>query len=130
MSLSSSLLHLPPPKPFLCIPKQYGFPLFKASLNFSLYEKPMLNVKSASFAATRRASSLIVEEEEEQDEDEEEQEQEEEFEAVNIAEDVTQVLVFFNTNFPFNEVIVFSFPFFFFCFKLLFCFFFCFCFYG
>ncbi|TYH34363.1 hypothetical protein ES332_D13G123400v1 [Gossypium tomentosum] len=88
MSLSSSLLHLPPPKPFLCIPKQYSFPPFNASLNFSFYDKPMLIVKSASFAATRRASSLIVEEEE----DEEEQEQEEGFEAVNIAEDVTQLI--------------------------------------
>ncbi|MFQ6647744.1 hypothetical protein Gotur_021083 [Gossypium turneri] len=87
MSLSSSLLHLPPPKPFLCIPKQYSFPPFKASLNFSFYDKPMLIVKSASFAATRRPSSLIVEEEEEE---EEEQEQEEGFEAVNIAENVTQ----------------------------------------
>ncbi|KAA3487690.1 putative S-sulfocysteine synthase, chloroplastic isoform X1 [Gossypium australe] len=97
MSLSSSLLHLPPPKPFLCIPKQYGFPPFKASLNFSFYDKPMLIVKSASFAATRRASSLIVEEEEEEEEEddeeeEQEQEQEEEFEAVNIAEDVTQLI--------------------------------------
>ncbi|KAK5771703.1 S-sulfo-L-cysteine synthase (O-acetyl-L-serine-dependent), chloroplastic-like isoform X2 [Gossypium arboreum] len=91
MSLSFSLLHLPPPKPFLCIPKQYSFPPFKASLNFSFYDKPMLIVKSASFAATRRASSLIVEEEEEE-EDDEEQEQEEEFEAVNIAEDVTQLI--------------------------------------
>ncbi|PPD82413.1 hypothetical protein GOBAR_DD20652 [Gossypium barbadense] len=42
MSLSSSLLHLPPPKPFLCIPKQYSFPPFNASLNFSFYDKPML----------------------------------------------------------------------------------------
>ncbi|MBA0873553.1 hypothetical protein Goshw_003871 [Gossypium schwendimanii] len=94
MSLSSSLLHLPPPKPFLCIPKQYSFPPFKASLNFSFYDKPMLIVKSASFAATRRASSLIVEEEEEEDEEEQEQEQEQEegFEAVNIAEDVTQLI--------------------------------------
>ncbi|TYJ00864.1 hypothetical protein E1A91_A13G115300v1 [Gossypium mustelinum] len=92
MSLSFSLLHLPPPKPFLCIPKQYSFPPFKASLNFSFYDKPMLIVKSASFAATRRASSLIVEEEEEEEEEDEEQEQEEEFEAVNIAEDVTQLI--------------------------------------
>ncbi|TYI46619.1 hypothetical protein E1A91_D13G118600v1 [Gossypium mustelinum] len=90
MSLSSSLLHLPPPKPFLCIPKQYSFPPFNASLNFSFYDKPMLIVKSASFAAIRRASSLIVEEEE--DEEEQEQEQEEGFEAVNIAEDVTQLI--------------------------------------
>ncbi|TYH91503.1 hypothetical protein ES332_A13G120500v1 [Gossypium tomentosum] len=92
MSLSFSLLHLPPPKPFLCIPKQYSFPPFKASLNFSFYDKPMLIVKSASFAATRRASSLIVEEEEEEEGDDEEQEQEEEFESVNIAEDVTQLI--------------------------------------
>ncbi|TYG86239.1 hypothetical protein ES288_A13G118600v1 [Gossypium darwinii] len=92
MSLSFSLLHLPPPKPFLCIPKQYSFPPFKASLNFSFYDKPMLIVKSASFAATRRASSLIVEEEEEEEGDDEEQGQEEEFESVNIAEDVTQLI--------------------------------------
>ncbi|KAL1063016.1 hypothetical protein V6Z11_D13G117800 [Gossypium hirsutum] len=94
MSLSSSLLHLPPPKPFLCIPKQYSFPPFNASLNFSFYDKPMLIVKSASFAATRRASSLIVEEEEDEEEQEQEQEQEQEegFEAVNIAEDVTQLI--------------------------------------
>ncbi|XVF06699.1 hypothetical protein REPUB_Repub06bG0073100 [Reevesia pubescens] len=86
MALSTSLLHLPPSKPFICPPKRHRFPTFKASFNFSLYNKTKFNVKNGSFATTRRASSLVVEDEEEEDE------QEEEFEAVNIAEDVTQLI--------------------------------------
>ncbi|KAE8713300.1 Cysteine synthase [Hibiscus syriacus] len=86
MALSSSALHLPPSIPFLSLPKRHNFPPLKASLNFSLHDKPNLNVKNVSFAATRRASHLVVEEEEE------DEELEEEFEAVNIAEDVTQLI--------------------------------------
>ncbi|XVE62465.1 hypothetical protein DITRI_Ditri06bG0120100 [Diplodiscus trichospermus] len=83
MALSSSLLHLPPSKPFVCPPKRNHFPLFKASFNFSFSNKTKLNLKQGSFATTREASSLVVAEEEDQ---------EEEFEAVNIAEDVTQLI--------------------------------------
>ncbi|KAK8994795.1 hypothetical protein V6N11_045865 [Hibiscus sabdariffa] len=79
MALPSPLLHLPLTKPFLSLPKRHNFPPFKASFNFSLHDKTNLNVKSVSFAATRTASSLVVDEELE------------EFEAVNIAEDVTQL---------------------------------------
>ncbi|XVF30695.1 hypothetical protein REPUB_Repub16aG0080200 [Reevesia pubescens] len=89
MALSSSLLHLPPSKPFICPPKRHCLPRLKASFNLSLYKnKTKYNVRNRSFATTRRASSLVVEEEEE----EQEQEQEEEFEAVNIAENVTQLI--------------------------------------
>ncbi|KAE8684725.1 Cysteine synthase [Hibiscus syriacus] len=84
MALSSPL-HLPPSKPFLSLPKRHSFPPFKASFNFSLHDKPKRNVKNASFAATRRASTLVVKEEVDK-------ELEEEFEAVNIAEDVTQLI--------------------------------------
>ncbi|KAK8651049.1 hypothetical protein V6N13_140665 [Hibiscus sabdariffa] len=80
MALPSPLLHLPLTKPFLSLPKRHNFPPFKASFNFSLHDKTNLNVKSVSFAATRTASSLVVDEELE------------EFEAVNIAEDVTQLI--------------------------------------
>ncbi|XWS42741.1 hypothetical protein CRYUN_Cryun16bG0040200 [Craigia yunnanensis] len=83
MALSSSLLHLPPSKPFIYPPKRSRFPLFKASFNFSFSNKTKFNVKNGSFATTGRASSLVVVEEEDQ---------EEEFEAVNIAEDVTQLI--------------------------------------
>ena len=93
MALSASLLHLPPSKPFICPPKRLRFPLFKASFNFSFSNKTKFNVKNGSFATTGRASSLVVEEEEE--------DQEEEFEAVNIAEDITQVLFFY----PFSHSI-------------------------
>ncbi|KAK8541883.1 hypothetical protein V6N13_137534 [Hibiscus sabdariffa] len=86
MALSSSLLHLPPSKPFLSLPKRHSFPPSKASFHFSLHDRPKLNVKNASFAATRRAPPLVVEK---QVVDEELQE---EFEAVNIAEDVTQLI--------------------------------------
>ncbi|XP_022718795.1 probable S-sulfocysteine synthase, chloroplastic isoform X4 [Durio zibethinus] len=85
MAQSSSLLHLPASKPFICPPKRHPFPPFKASVNFALYNKTKFNVQNGSFAATKGASSLVVEEEEEE-------EQEEEFEAVNIAEDVTQLI--------------------------------------
>ncbi|XVF42671.1 hypothetical protein PTKIN_Ptkin01aG0383400 [Pterospermum kingtungense] len=83
---SSSLLHLPPSKPFISPPKRHLWAPFKASFNFSLHTTTKLNVKNVSFAATRRASSLVVEKEEE------EEEQDEDFEAVNIAEDVTQLI--------------------------------------
>ncbi|XVF56777.1 hypothetical protein PTKIN_Ptkin06aG0147200 [Pterospermum kingtungense] len=84
MALSSSLLHLPP-KPFTFPPKRHCLPLLKASFNFSFSNKTKFNVKYGCFATTRRASSLVVEEEEEEY-------QEEELEAVNIAEDVTQLI--------------------------------------
>ena len=93
MALSSSLLHLPPSKPFICPPKLNPFPLFKSSFNLSFSNKAKFNVKNGSFATARRASSLVVEEEKE--------DQEEEFEAVNIAEDVTQVI--FLPICPFNS---------------------------
>ncbi|GMI84589.1 cysteine synthase 26 [Hibiscus trionum] len=86
MALPSPLLHLPPTKPFLSLPKPHTFPPFKPSFNLSLHGKTKLNVKNVSFAATRRASSLVVEDKEV------DEELEEEFEAVNIAEDVTQLI--------------------------------------
>ncbi|EOY10431.1 Tryptophan synthase beta chain-like [Theobroma cacao] len=86
MALSSSLLHLPPSKPFVFPAQRHRFPPFRASFNFSFSNKTKFNIQNRTFAATRRASSLVAEEEQE------EQEQEEEFEAVNIAEDVTQLI--------------------------------------
>ncbi|KAL4339174.1 hypothetical protein GQ457_08G013790 [Hibiscus cannabinus] len=80
MALPSPLLRLPPTKPFLSLPRRHKFPPFKASFNLSLHDKTNLNIKNVSFAATRRASSLVLDEELE------------EFEAVNIAEDVTQLI--------------------------------------
>ncbi|XVE90256.1 hypothetical protein DITRI_Ditri20bG0064400 [Diplodiscus trichospermus] len=86
MALSSSLFHVPPSKPFFCPPSWHRLSPFKASFYFTLYNKTKLTVKNASFATTTRASSFVVEAEEEQEE------QVEEFESVNIAEDVTQLI--------------------------------------